>query len=149
MFLKNHFITKLILSIFHFLESYGAPIMLLIMRLWMARIFWYSGLVKISDWQSTIALFQYEYKVPIINPELAAYMATMTELTCPILLTLGIATRFATIPMLIMTAVIQLTYFNSNEHFYWAMLLGTILCLGPGKISLDYWVRRKIAMPAK
>lgn len=149
MILKEHLLTRLIFSVFHFLERYGAPIILLIIRLWMARIFWYSGLVKISDWQSTIALFQYEYKVPVINPELAAYLAAATELTCPILLTLGIAARFATVPMLIMTAVIQFTYYNSNEHFYWAMLLATILCFGPGKISLDYWVRRKIAMPAK
>ncbi|MFI4954460.1 MAG: DoxX family protein [Gammaproteobacteria bacterium] len=149
MIFKHHLISRIILRSIHFLEDFAAPIILLIIRLWMARIFWYSGLVKISDWQSTLALFQYEYKVPLINPELAAYLAALTELTCPILLTLGIATRFATIPMLIMTIVIQFTYLDSSEHFYWAMLLATILCFGPGKISLDYWVRKRIAMPAK
>jgi putative oxidoreductase len=127
----------------HFLEQYLAPLILLAQRLWMASIFWHSGLTKINDWKSTVALFENVYSVPILSPQIAASLATMTELTCPILLLLGLATRLATIPMLIMTAVIQLTYLHSAEHFYWAMLLGTLLCFGPGVLSIDYIIKKK------
>jgi putative oxidoreductase len=127
-----------------YLEKYLSPLLLLAMRLWMASIFWHSGLTKINDWQSTVALFQNFYNVPILSPQIAASLATMTELSCPILLLLGFATRLATIPMLIMTAVIQLTYLHSPEHFYWAMLLGTLLCFGPGVLSLDYFIKKKL-----
>ncbi len=127
-----------------YLEKYLSPLLLLAMRLWMASIFWHSGLTKINDWQSTVALFQNVYNVPILSPQIAASLATMTELSCPILLLLGFATRLATIPMLIMTAVIQLTYLQSPEHFYWAMLLGTLLCFGPGTLSIDYLLKKKL-----
>lgn len=142
---SKSFVSRLLLPLFNFLEIFISPLVLLAIRLWMAQIFWYSGLVKISDWQSTLALFGQIYKVPYIPYDIAAYLATMTELTCPILLTLGIATRLATIPMIIMTLVIQFTYLQSSEHLYWLMLLGTLLCFGPGKLSLDYILRKKFS----
>jgi putative oxidoreductase len=135
--------TRLLLPLFDFLEKFCAPVVLLIIRLWMATLFWRSGVVKISDWQSTLALFYQEYKVPLIPPEFAAYLSTAIELTCPILLAVGIATRFATLPMMMMVLVIQFTYLDSNEHLYWLMLLGTLLCFGPGRLSLDYILRKK------
>lgn len=135
--------TRLFLPLFDFLEKFCAPVVLLIIRLWMATIFWRSGVLKISDWQSTLALFYQEYKVPLVPPELAAYLSTMIELACPILLAAGIAARFATLPMIMMVLVIQFTYLDSNEHLYWLMLLGTILCFGPGRLSLDYILRKK------
>lgn len=139
-------VMALYLKILVGLEKFFLPLLIFFMRFWMARIFWYSGLVKISSWQSTLFLFQHEYKVPIIPPELAAYFATAIELSCPILLVFGIATRFATLPMLAMTAVIQFTYLHLIDHFYWAILLGTILLYGPGTLSIDYWIRRKMAL---
>lgn len=119
-------------------------LLLLTMRLWMADIFWKSGLTKIMDWDKTISLFAEEYKVPVLPPELAAFMATAVELSCPILLVLGLGTRLAMLPMLCMVAVIQMTYPNP-EHLYWAMLLVTLLCFGSGKISVDYWLAKKCA----
>ena len=85
-------------------SNYMFPLLVLFMRVWMARVFWYSGLTKISSWQSTIYLFKYEYAVPIIPAELAAMLAT--ELFSPILLVLGFVMRLAAIPMICMTAVI-------------------------------------------
>lgn len=120
------------------------PLLVLLMRLWMAMVFWNSGLAKITNWSSTILLFKEEYNVPVISPEFAAYMSATVELTCPILLVLGFATRFATIPMLVMTAVIQFTYFHSLMHLYWAFLFATILFYGPGKFSIDAWMRKKL-----
>lgn len=69
-------------------------------------------------------------------------LATFKELLTPILLVLGFMTRLTTLPLLIMTAVIQFTYLNMEIHFYWASLLTSILLLGPGKISLDYILKK-------
>lgn len=139
----THTLSHLLFLVIHFLETFCAPVLQLIIRLWMANIFWNAGVVKISDWQTTLALFQQEYKVPFIQPDVAAYLAAMTELTCPVLLVLGIATRIATIPMMLMILVIQFTYLNSDEHLYWLMLLGTLLCFGPGRLSFDYLLKRR------
>lgn len=127
------------------LEKCFMPLMMLGIRLWMANIFWKSGLTKISNWASTIELFRDEYKVPIIPPEIAAYISTSVELGCPVLLAFGFATRLAAIPMLCMTAVINITYPGFIEHAYWAMLLGVIICYGPGCLSVDNLIRKKCA----
>lgn len=125
------------------------PVLLLVLRLWIAHIFWNSGIVKIENFGNTIDLFRDEYKTPFLPPQIAATIATIFELTCPILLAFGLATRLATLPLLAMTAVIQLTYDQNPEHAYWAMLLGTILVSGAGKISLDYLIVKKLNQPKK
>lgn len=135
-------VVAIYLQVLDAFERFAMPVLLLIMRLWMASIFWYSGLTKISNWQATLSLFQYEYKVPIIPPEIAAILSSTVELSCPILLTIGLATRLAAFPMLCMAMVIQLTYSQMNEHYYWGMLLCTILFHGPGCLSLDHFIRR-------
>lgn len=119
------------------------PVMLLVLRLWIAHIFFNSGLVKIEDFNNTVDLFRDEYKVPLLPPYFAAVMGTLFELTCPVLLTLGLGARLATLPLLAMTAVIQFTYDQHTDHYYWAMLLGTILAFGPGKLSLDYVLSKR------
>ncbi len=136
---------NLYIHIIGLLEKLGAPIILLIMRLWMASIFWYSGLSKISNWDNALYLFEHEHKVPFLPIELAAIIATTFELICPVLLTIGLASRLASLPMLAMTAVIQFTYLDLIDHSYWGMLLATILFYGPGRISLDYLIRCKYA----
>ncbi len=118
--------------------------MILIVRLWIAHVFWASGIVKIQDFSTTVLLFTNEHPVPYMPPMVAAIFSTAFELSCPALLTLGLAARIATLPLLVMTAIINFTYDNATEHYYWAMLLGMILCYGPGKISLDYWISKKI-----
>lgn len=125
-----------------FLEKWMMPLLVLFMRFWMAKIFWYSGLTKISSWDATVYLFKEEYKVPIVPPELAAYFATGFELLCPVLLVLGFASRLATLPLLAMTAVIQFTYLDLIDHRYWAMLLCLIFFYGPGKFSVDHLFKK-------
>ncbi len=125
------------------LECLILPLLLLWMRFWMGRIFFRSGLVKISNWEGTVFLFEHEYQVPLLPPEFAAYCATTFELICPVLLVFGILTRLGTLPMLAMTAIIEFTYLSMDEHVYWAMLLGMILCYGPGPLSIDAWIQRK------
>lgn len=123
-----------------------SPAMMLVVRLWMAYVFWVSGVLKISDWGNTIYLFTNEFPVPGLEPHVAAVMGTTFELTCPILLTLGLMARLATLPLLVMTAVINFTYDNNIEHYYWAMLLGVILTSGPGKLSVDHWLNKKFKL---
>jgi putative oxidoreductase len=119
------------------------PLALLLVRLAVAGIFFVSGMTKIHDFDTTVALFQSEYAVPFIPPYFAALSSTFFELTCPVLLTLGVASRLATLPLLGMTAVIQFTYDQNIEHAYWAILLITVLAFGAGKWSVDYLVWRK------
>ena len=117
------------------------PALLFAVRLAIAHVFLASGLVKIEDFPNAVALFAQEYKVPLLPPHLAAVLSTMFELGCSVLLTLGLFARLATLPLLGMTAVIQFTYDSNVQHLYWALLLGVILFVGPGKWSLD----RKLA----
>lgn len=126
----------------HYINTLS-PIMMLIVRLWMAQVFWVSGVLKISDWDNTIYLFTNEFPVPFMPPLLAAISGTFFELICPVLLVLGLGARLATLPLIAMTAVINFTYSHALEHYYWAMLLGMILFYGPGKISVDYWLGKK------
>jgi len=138
--------TKNILSLFSlFLTTVSASshVLLLAMRLWVANIFWKSGILKLNNWDSTLMLFTDEHPVPYLSPQFAALSGTTFELLCPILLTLGLGSRLATLPLLAMTAVIQFTYMQHEQHYYWAFLLGAILCFGPGRISADYLIKRR------
>ena len=124
------------------LEKIGMPLVILTLRLWLAAIFGSSGIVKISSWQATMSLFANEYKIPYLSAEVAAYSTTSIELLCSALLIIGLAARLATLPLLLLVAVIQLTYLNMSDHCYWAIMLCTILCYGAGPISVDYFIRR-------
>ena len=138
------------------LDRLAAPLYLVLIRIWIAEIFFSSGLTKIRNFDNTILLFEFEYQTPLLSPALAAYLATLFELVCPVLLVAGLATRLATIPLILMTAVIQLTYLQHIDHLYWLLLLGIMLLHGPGQLSLDHllmqWLRRLypqlVGMPA-
>lgn len=132
-------LNQLATRIAHALE----PLLLLIIRLWIAKVFFTSGLVKIEDFDTTVALFTDEYKVPLLPPYFAALSGTFFELVCPVLLVLGFLARFAALPLLAMTAVIQFTYEQNVQHYYWAMLLATVFVFGAGKWSVDAIIRRK------
>jgi putative oxidoreductase len=125
------------------LEYYGWPLLQLTMRIWIANIFWRAGKVKVKHWDATLSLFKFEYKVPFIAPEHAAYFATSMEILCPILLVLGLLTRLATLPLLFMTIMIQITYMSSKEHIYWMFILTVLLLKGAGQISVDAYLNRK------
>lgn len=119
------------------------PLVWLAARIAIAKVFFMSGLTKLDDWDSTLMLFEYEYQVPVLPVAFAAYSATLFELVMPVLLVLGLGTRLAVLPLLAMTAVIQFTYMEHTDHLYWALLLGLLLVNGPGKLSVDHWIRRR------
>lgn len=111
----------------------------LLFRLAIAGVFLKAGLVKVSSWQTTVALFRDEYKVPVLSPEIAATLASCFELGCSTLLVLGLASRLATLPLLGMILTIQLFVYPDawSEHLVWASILLFLLTRGPGAISLD------------
>lgn len=113
-------------------------------RVSVASVFWASGLTKIASWQTTIVLFRDEYKVPVLPPEIAAYLGTTAELGCSVLLFLGLASRLATLPLIAMTLVIEIFVYPEdwNEHLIWLTMLLYILTRGPGPLSLDALVKR-------
>lgn len=115
---------------------------LLLQRLLIGKIFFFSGLTKIDDWSNTLALFQDEYKVPLLSPVFSAYSATTFELICPVLLALGLGTRLAALPLIGMTAVIQLTYDQNPQHYLWGALLAGLVTFGPGRLSFDAPLKR-------
>jgi putative oxidoreductase len=129
------------------LERFPLSVLQFLFRICIAAVFWTSGLTKIASWQTTVALFRDEYKVPLLPPELTAMLGAAVELSCPVLLVLGLATRLATLPMLGMTVVIEVFVYPEDwiEHLTWASLLLFILTRGPGAISVDHWLGRCLA----
>ncbi|MEK9968118.1 MAG: DoxX family membrane protein, partial [Ferrovibrio sp.] len=122
-------------------NRFAAAPYLLFIRLWMAEIFWNSGLTKIASWDTTVLLFAEEYKVPLLPPELAAVLGTATELSMPVLLALGLCTRVAALPLMAMTLVIQFTYLDKAEHWLWLLSLAVLATRGGGFLSLDAAIR--------
>lgn len=121
----------------------GAPLYDLAARLFIANVFWTSGMARFRNLQNDtfdtqIFLFDMEHPVPGLAPEIAAYITVGAELILPILLALGLFGRVGAAGVLIMTAVIEFTYTHAADHILWAFLAGTIFIKGPGKISLDY-----------
>ena len=129
-------------------EQYAAPVLDWVIRFWVAKAFFLSGLTKIQSWDSTLALFENEYQVPLLPPELAAYMGTFTELFFPVLLVLGLGTRFAAGVLFVFNIIAVISYPDLGEvglkdHQYWGLLLLIPLLHGPGKISIDHFIRRR------
>lgn len=118
---------------------------LLSMRIAIGAVFLNAGLMKYRSWEFTLLLFRDEYKVPFIDPALAARMATFNELTFSVLLILGLATRLATVPFLGMLAVIQTFVYPQAwvEHLTWASILVMLLTRGAGTLSLDHAIARR------
>lgn len=118
------------------------PLALLAARLYVASVFFRSGLTKLRDWDITLALFHDEYHVPLLNPTVAAFMGTGAELALPVLLVLGLFGRFAAAGLTILNVVAVLSLTEVAEaalmgHVFWGSLLLALLLWGPGAISLD------------
>ena len=124
----------------------------LLIRLDVAQAFFRSGMVKIRNWDGTLYLFHSEYRVPLLPPELAAWLGTFGELFFPPLLAFGLATRFAALSLSVFNVVAVISFWHvlhDNEaalasHIYWGLLLLVTLTHGPGKLSIDYLIGRKL-----
>lgn len=124
------------------------PLLDLFVRLWVANVFFKSGLLKLQSWDSTLTLFQYEFAVPLLPPELAAYLATFIELLFPALLAIGLASRFSAFVLFVFNIIAVISYpgisqAGINDHIFWGFLLAVTLFHGPGKLSLDHLISRR------
>jgi putative oxidoreductase len=114
-------------------------------RLYVAKVFFSSGMTKLHDWDTTLALFMDEYHVPFLPPEVAAVAGTTGELALPVLLVLGLAGRFAAAGLSVVNliAVLSLAELGDaalQQHQFWGSLLIALLLWGPGKWSVDAWL---------
>jgi putative oxidoreductase len=124
------------------LGRFPLSILQLGMRIGVGAVFFNAGLLKYRSFEFAVKLFEDEYKVPLLDPTLGARMAMFNELTFPVLLFVGLATRIATLPLLGMIAVIQ-TFVYPNawpDHLFWASTLVFLLTRGPGTLSLDHLI---------
>jgi putative oxidoreductase len=133
-------------GLLNFLGRFPLALVLLFLRFGIAGTFFKSGLNKIQSWDTTISLFAEEYKVPLLPVELAAVMATAAELICPVMIVLGLLARLGAAALLGMTFIIQVFVYPENwvEHLLWASALLYILTRGPGALSLDAQIARRV-----
>jgi len=133
------------------LEAVSYTWLALPLRFAVATVFWNSAMAKLANWDTTLALFSDEYQVPLIPPEIAAYMAVTTELTTPVFLALGLMTRFAAFVLLGMTTVIEIFVYPLAwpTHIQWAAMLLVLLCRGAGALSLDRLLWRRLGPSAE
>lgn len=124
----------------------AAQSLLLLAARWVpAQAFFLSGLTKIRDWETTLLLFENEYAVPLLPPELAAVLGTGGELLLPVLLLLGLAGRFAGAGLFVLNAVAVLSLAEIApaalaQHQLWGVLLVGVWFWGPGRLSVDRWL---------
>jgi putative oxidoreductase len=125
----------------------GMPIWIaeIFLRLGPALVFWRSGQQKLASWDSTVLLFENEYNVPVLPPELAAYLAVGVEHVAPAMLVLGLGARLGAAAMLGMTIVIQFFVYPESfpDHALWAGPLLYIMLRGPGVLSVDHMARKR------
>jgi putative oxidoreductase len=157
-------IRNVILSVIAILERVPESIILFLGRFSIAAIFWMSAQTKIEgfafnfitgefQWglphlsDSVVALFADEYRLPLIPPQIAAVSTAIAEHIFSILLLLGLASRFAALALLFMTATIEIFVFPDAypTHGVWATVLLLIITRGPGRFSIDHLIKRYYA----
>lgn len=129
------------------------PLALLAARLYVAQAFFLSGLTKLRDWETTVALFTDEYKVPLLTPQLAAFAGTAGELVLPVLLVAGLAARLAAaglsvVNMIAVISLMEIAPAALQQHLLWGALLVMVLLWGAGRWSADaLWMARLSSRP--
>jgi putative oxidoreductase len=129
-----------------------APPVDLLLRLWVAGVFLKSGLTKIGSWQGTLYLFENEYHVPLLPPEIAAYAGTATELIVPVFLALGLGTRFFAVVLFAFNAIAVVSYPGLSEgglrdHVFWGVMMLVTIVHGAGRLSVDHLLRGRVLAP--
>lgn len=115
-------------------------------RLYLVNIFLRSGLLKLQSWDTTLTLFEYEYNVPLLASETAAWLGTAGEIVLPALLLIGLASRFSAIGLLLLNLVAAISYpdisaAGSKDHVLWGWMCLVLIIFGPGRFSVDTWIR--------
>jgi putative oxidoreductase len=131
-------------ALFERLLNHAQSLALLGARLYIAQVFFLSGLTKLRDWSSTLALFNDIYQVPLLPPTLAAYLGTAGELGLPVLLVLGLGGRFAAAGLFVVNLMAVLSLAPDDlspaalsQHTLWGVLAVGIALWGAGRWSAD------------
>lgn len=131
------------------LDQLRSPL-LLIFRIYVSYVFFMSGWQKIHNWEMTLTLFEYEYAVPLLPYDIAAYLATAGELFLPIVIALGFGTRFFAIALLVLNIIAVISYYEAlakvgqiTPHIFWGACLMTNIVFGAGFFSVDNWLKQK------
>lgn len=135
------------LGLRNLLERTPFSLIQLAMRISIGFVFFNSGLLKARSFEFAVKLFEAEYRLPLLPPELAARLAMSVEIVVPIFLFVGLATRLATLPLLGMVAIIEILVYPQAwvEHLLWASVLVVLLTRGGGAFSLDHIIERALA----
>lgn len=144
-------LTGLVLGWFHSLHAVLdalQPAATLLARAYVADAFFKSGLTKLRDWDTTLALFQDEYKVPLLPTDVAAVMGTWGELVLPVLLLLGLGGRFGAVGLSVVNVVAvwslaEIAPAALQQHVTWGVLLAAVAVFGSGRWALDSWLVRR------
>jgi putative oxidoreductase len=136
---------SMILKPFNRLDGLQA-VAALLARLYVAQVFFLSGLTKLRDWETTLFLFQEEYHVPFLSPTIAAFMGTAGEVLLPIALVLGLFGRACALGLSVVNVVAVLSLAEMapaalHLHWLWGALLVQLCVYGPGKWSVDGWMQ--------
>ena len=140
------------------LADHLQPLALLALRLYVSSVFFRAGVIKVSDWGATLALFHDEYKVPLLPPDVAAYVGAFGELAFPVLITLGLAGRFGAAGLFVVNAMAVISYpqlwgFDCpaaiHMHLVWGTILAALVLFGPGKLSVDAVVLRRLGLATR
>lgn len=135
------------------LDGVLLDLVLLAVRVYIAWIFLKSGLTKIEDWDTTVALFQDEYQVPVLSPYIAALLGTAGELIFSVMLIVGFLGRWAALGLFLVNAMAVISYPQLFEfecpaavqsHFYWGAGLLILFVTGVGRISVDWLLNKRM-----
>jgi len=125
-------------------------LLLLGFRVYVAWVFLKSGMHKIGDWETTLLLFEYEYQVPLLHFELAAYLATFGELVFPVFLIAGLGTRYAAIALFFVNVMAVVSYYATLAkgaglvwHYLWGCMLLVSIVYGGGLASVDHFLKTR------
>lgn len=164
--IRNNFIVKQLLEIarfkIHVCERFLAPLVLLAIRLYVGRFFWQSGQTKLATPDSARQLFETEYipnwqanhikqflgteiSFPVPGVDFGVMASTAGELVFSVLLVAGLFGRAAAFGIFMMTLAIEMfVYPGTGEHYYWMLTMAVIVAYGPGRISIDHFIRKKL-----
>ena len=136
---------ELVRQALHWLDQIPYTLIAVPPRIALATVFWNSAMAHLANWNSTLYLFQTDYSLPFLPPLPAAYIAVAIEVVTPVLLVLGLLTRPAVLVLLGMTSVIEVFVYPQAwpTHIQWVAMLLVLLARGPGKLSIDWLVRRR------
>lgn len=133
--------------------NFFTPLVDLLLRVWLFMTFtWQSGLAKLNNWEGTLKVFEYEYEVPLLPSDIAAYLGTAAEIVLPSVLLIGLFSRFTACGLFVFNVVAVFSYpflwtpngaAGFNQHLYWGVMMLVLIVHGPGKLSLDALLHKK------